>query len=229
MSEQNMPVTEPKNQDDGTPAEGNSPKVETKFSQSDLDNIVQKRLAAERAKFERSQSDLVANALAEFRAEHGLDDEVLAKVAKSDQTAAEIRKLKAANTRLQNQLETAETMLSNRTQKLTETLTSSALMKVATKESPYPDQVWLNLKDSLGYDENYNVFVKDAEGNPSDTTINDLVKNFLTEHSYLANPLPIGKGGGSGPSKPTANPGNKPDFSDREARLAHVAKAFGKG
>ena len=72
----------------------------------DINQIVRDRLARERKKWESRLPQIAEEAIAAWREEMGLTDEVLEKISDTDKTSAELKKLQKELKQYQKQTET---------------------------------------------------------------------------------------------------------------------------
>ncbi len=168
----------------GEGGEGKGNAGEAKFTQADMDRVVQDRLGRDRAKYADYED------LAKFKKEHEATESEAAQ--KSLEERKEYDKVKDQWGRdkeeLQSQL--ADSKLQIQAGKIGSTLTTEI-----SKQNAYSDAVEL-LRPLVKYGEDGSITIrgKDANGMDADLTVAQGVEQFLKDKPYLVK----GSGGGGG-------------------------------
>ena len=146
-----------------------------KFTQADIDRIVQDRLTRDRAKYS-DYDDLV-----KFKQEHEKNKTVQEQQQLEEQKQYE--KLKEGWQQKENEY---QSKLSEATKTIQSERVNNALNQEILKQNAYPEAVTL-LKSMAKYNDDGSIVIrgKDANGMESDLTIEQGVEQFLKEKPYL--------------------------------------------
>jgi len=193
------------------------------FTQKELDAIIDRRLKKQEAKFTKLLESTKGDAIAEWREEQGLDDEVLEKLGEGrgveDQLKSEIRKLKTEATKAKNSLESMSEKYSKLMSSNKEAQINDALLREAAGKFVNPQHAVALLKDRFVYDESeHAVFISDEKGEPSALTVKELVEGLLESDPHLALPKGL-PGAGSRVSPSTTVTDTKRVAMTKEQRI----------
>lgn len=195
---------------------------------------IKDRLARQERKLRQEAETAVAKAreeaIAEFREEHGLDDESLTQWQQRDRAASEMRALKAQATKATNEAAQWKAKYESAFSFLDSTLRTDAIMQEAVRQgSNDPELVAVVLQPAtrlLEKDGKYSVAVVDEKGEATEGNVTELVTTLLAKKPHLAAPSNRAAGAGSRLSQHrTADEAGQ--FSSRDVRLAHLAKVLG--
>jgi hypothetical protein len=201
---------------------------ERKFTQAEINRIVESRLSKYKAKVDKDKATLAEDAVSTWRDEMGIDDDALSKITKHDDVTKEMRAIKSEATKAKNELAKTQEELKRTVGVLEDTKTREAVFSAAAGKARDPEAVFALLRPKLKFDvEALDVTILGDDGEPAHgKTIPQSIDELLAAKPFLA--MPTGNpGAGSRVKDPAAAADKKPDYSDRDTRIAKLEEAFG--
>jgi len=197
-----------------------------RFTQEDVNRMISERLSRSEKAAEKKLVEATESAIAAFREERGLTDDVISKIATVDSEKLalknEVKQLKKLHTELESRHGSAA-------ERLRSLLVDESVIKVAAPVAANGDvePILALLKPRVRVDEKeWKVYVVDDKGEPTGESIEDAVKNLIEKKPQLA--AAAGRyGTGSQPRAPGATRSNSSEDTP-ERRMAILGKAFGR-
>lgn len=157
------------------------------FTEADFNSTVANIRRKEQARYE-TQLELVKQqerekAIADWKAENGLDDDVINKLQEADKSKTEFLKTQHQLNKLQQERDLLFNEKTDAEQRLNEYIIRNALTSEAIRQhSNDPDVVYTMLKNNVAVENNGNLLSKDG------STIEEMVKFFLNAKPHLVSP-----------------------------------------
>jgi hypothetical protein len=186
------------------------------LAQSQVDAIVQDRLARERAKFSDYED------LKKFRSEH--EKQLEAATQKELEARKEYDKLKEGWTKKEQEL---YGMVTKKDQEIQDMRVSSALVTEITRQNAYAEETMALLKSQAVFDKEGNIRVKGRDVNGLEVlhSVEEGVKNFLTQRPHLVKATQRNGGG----TPPATNTGGNSGADDLTSLSTELAQAHARG
>jgi len=205
---------------------------EKTFNQAEVDRMMQARLAREREGMPKKIEEASLEALNKWREENGISDEVLQKISGLDEKDQKIKSLEKELGEMTKQINGLDETKGRYLAELRETRLKNAVLQAASGKAKDPNDVWVHIRDELGFnEETLQPVILGDDGKPSDKiTLQDKVEKLLSEKSYLAQPVGT-PGSGSRPGRSRAVGGEVKTFAEmsRTERAARLAQRLGGG
>lgn len=202
------------------------------YSLQYVNEKIQDRLARERQKHKKELEESTRAAIEAWRAEHGLDDEALEKLSRTDESGKELRSLRGQMTRLQNEQKQRDDRIAALLAVVNKTKISDAVYKAAMGKAVDPEDVMLRLHPRLRLTDDFDVAIVDEHGSEiHGKTIDQLVDDLLAAKPHLALPKarPGGSGGFVSHDNAEAAPATSGEKLTPEQRRAAIAEGMRRG
>jgi len=207
------------------------PGGEKTFSQSEVNQMMQERLARQKrsltSELESTFESKFEEKLGMWREENGLTDDALQEFSSRDKASAELRKLKAQHTRASNEAGQWKEKYESLAKGRRHDLTTKALIEAASGVARSPAEIAALLSNRVMVDESdWTAYVVDENGEVSGQSIGELVKDYVAKNDHHMPPTG-GRGSGSRVTEPGESRGGSVDKTSREYTQGLLSKLYG--
>lgn len=144
---------------------------------------------------------------------------------KQDTAASELRKLQRQLNKITSERDSAVTQLGELTKNVEAATTKDAILAVAEKIGAYGEEIYalIQQRHRVGVDMDGQAIVHDANGDPAEETIEQVVKDLVADRPHLQKATG-GVGSGSLPGNPNNVQSGAPKLLTREEIVAEMTR-----